>query len=152
MMKLDELLGEIPKSLVIPLKARDEVLHGGHLLRTVRVRVGQDAFRRKLLQHFGPNCAFTGPTHLATLEAAHLYSYAEIGTHHSSGGLLLRRDVHRLFDLGLLAIDPNPMLISAAPELMSFAEYRRLDGQDLKIEPSTDTREWLSGHWKQYRE
>ena len=150
--KLVELLGEIPKSLVIPLKARDEVIHGGHLLRTVRVRVGQDAFRSKLLQHFGANCAFTGPTHLATLEAAHLYSYAEIGTHHSSGGLLLRRDVHRLFDLGLLAIDPNPMLISAAPELMSFAEYRRLDGQNLKIEPSTDTREWLSDHWKQYRE
>ena len=149
--RLEGLLEELPRSYVMPLRARDEVLHGGHLMRTVRVRLGQEAFRRELRERFGDTCAFTGPTHLATLEAAHLYSYAEVGTHHMNGGLLLRRDVHRLFDRGLLAVDPRPLVISAAAELLAFAEYRRLDGQNLRVEPSGEAREWLGLHWQQFR-
>jgi predicted RNA-binding Zn-ribbon protein involved in translation (DUF1610 family) len=149
--KLEELLEELPRSYVVPLRARDEVLHGGHLMRTVRVRLGQEAFRRKLRERFGDTCAFTGPTHLATLEAAHLYSYAEIGTHHTNGGLLLRRDVHRLFDRGLLAVDPNPLVISAASGLFAYEEYRRLDGERLKVDLPSEAREWLDLHWKQFR-
>jgi N-acyl homoserine lactone hydrolase len=46
------------------------------------------------------------------LEAAHLYSYAASGVHHLDGGLLMRRDVHRLFDLGHHAVRPNSLTLS----------------------------------------
>ena len=50
---------------------------------------------------------FHGPAPAEVLEACHLYSYAEIGRHDIEGGLLLRRDLHRLFDQGLLAVTPD---------------------------------------------
>lgn len=72
----------------------------------MRVRVGQAEFRLRLLARYGNVCAFSGPSPTAALEAAHLYSYAAEGRHHDDGGFLLRRDLHRLFDLGLLAVEP----------------------------------------------
>lgn len=83
---------------------------GGHRQARVRVRVGQGGFRQRLLATQGPVCAFTGPGPAAALEAAHLYSYAAVGQHHDDGGLLLRRDVHRLFDQGDIAVDPRTQL------------------------------------------
>jgi len=149
--KLNKLMAELPSYGVSALSMRNEILHGGHLLRTVRVRIGQDEFRSKLLQGFGWNCAISGPTHPAALEAAHLYSYAEVGTHYTSGGLLLRRDLHRLFDRGLIAVNPDSLVVDELPELLAFENYRKLDGQPLKIEPSQETRNWLSMHWGQFR-
>ncbi|MFH8991606.1 HNH endonuclease [Streptomyces sp. NPDC017940] len=71
----------------------------------MRRRVGQEAFRARLFREQGEVCAFAGPTSADALEAAHLYSYAESGEHHEYGGLLLRSDIHRLFDLGHIAVD-----------------------------------------------
>ena len=45
------------------------------------------------------------------LDAAHLYSYADIGSHLDRGGLMVRKDIHRLFDTGDLAINPEGLTI-----------------------------------------
>jgi hypothetical protein len=54
------------------------LLAGGHTLGMVRRRIGQREFRFKMMERFGEKCAFSGAQPPHTLEAAHLYSYAQI--------------------------------------------------------------------------
>ncbi|WP_420485473.1 HNH endonuclease [Intrasporangium calvum] len=123
----------------------------GHRERTVRVRVGQAAFRQSLMKEFGSVCALTGPTPPTALEAGHLYSYAGIGRHYDGGGLLLRRDLHRLFDLGLVAVNPSTNRIDVAPELGEYPAYADLDGSPLKVSVGDSHLEWFAAHWAQHR-
>jgi hypothetical protein len=126
-------------------------LTGGHRLASVRVRVGQARFRQRLLADTGAVCALTGPAPPAAPDACHLYSYAKVGEHHEHGGLLLRRDVHRLFDLGLLAVDPTTMRIDVDPALRDFPEYRSLAGRTMRSSHPDRVRRWLADHWKEHR-
>jgi hypothetical protein len=138
----------------IPLRALDartERVVGGHRRVAVRVRRGQAGFRRRLLNEFGSVCAFTGPTPESALEACHLYSYAAVGKHHDHGGLLLRRDVHRLFDLGELAVDPGAMTIDVTRALLSFTTYADLHGRAVGVQATASHRHWLRYHWKEHR-
>ncbi|WP_432128258.1 HNH endonuclease [Streptomyces sp. bgisy082] len=124
---------------------------GGHKAATVRVRVGQDAFRKNLLKEHGETCAFTGPAPAAALEAAHLYSYADSGEHHEWGGLLFRRDVHTLFDRGLLAVCPDTGLIDVADELHAYPVYAQLHGRRTAVELRPEHSVWLAAHWRIHR-
>ncbi|MHD0279575.1 HNH endonuclease [Rhodococcus aetherivorans] len=136
-----------------PLRILDvtsEQLAGGHVVRPVRVRVGQAAFRAKLLAEYGSRCAFTGPCPTTVLEACHLYSYAEVGEHRDQGGLLLRRDVHRLFDEGLLAVDDRGV-IDVVEEVRDFPTYGELHGNSIKVELRPKQRTWLGLHWREWR-
>jgi hypothetical protein len=138
----------------LPLRALDsrtERIVGGHRRAAVRVRRGQDGFRRRLLNEFGAVCAFTGPTPESALEACHLYSYAAVGKHHDHGGLLLRRDVHRLFDLGHLAVKPDTMTIDVAPSLSAFPTYAQLHGHATAAATTASHRRWLGFHWQEHR-
>lgn len=119
---------------------------GGHQERTVRVRIGQQQFRKQLIDRYGPVCAFTGDSPLPALEAGHLYSYAASSVHESEGGLLLRRDIHRLFDLGFITVDPASLTIRTSPELDGYPLYRDLDGQNLHVPITTGQRKWLALH------
>jgi hypothetical protein len=127
------------------------VVREGHREIRTRARIGQSDFRVGLLERFGENCALTGPTPPAALEAAHLYSYAEIGKHHSHGGLLLRRDVHRLFDRGDLAIHPDKLSIDADPSVRSYANYLPLHGRRIQVEVEPQHRVWIERHWVRHR-
>jgi ribosomal protein L37AE/L43A len=133
-------------------EARSGRITGGHRPTTTRVRIGQATFRSRLLQQFGDVCAFTGRAPRPTLEAGHLYRYAEQGSHHDDGGLMLRRDVHRLFDLGQLAVDPRTMKIDVSPDLRGFPAYASLQGKDLQVPTQAGHRRWLAEHWRLHRE
>jgi DNA-directed RNA polymerase subunit RPC12/RpoP len=124
---------------------------GGHSLATVRVRRGQRAFRENLLQQYGPRCAFTGDAPASVLEAGHLYSYASLGTHHEHGGLLLRRDIHRLFDDGHLAVNPRSLRASVSPTLLRFPQYAALHDRPLTVNLKPTQIRWLTGHWNLHR-
>lgn len=131
--------------------ARSREINGGHRTATARVRLGQAAFRNRLLDQFGDVCALTGRAPRQVLEAAHLYRYADSGHHHDDGGFLLRRDVHRLFDLGQIAVDPGTMKIDLDDDLKPFADYARLQGRTLRV-PATEGHErWLREHWRLHR-
>jgi ribosomal protein L37AE/L43A len=134
-----------------PLEQREATLAGGHTRRNVRVRVGQAAFRKRLLDQYGPICAFTGPAPEAALEAAHLYSFAALGEHHQSGGLMLRSDIHVLFDAGLLAIDPGTSRLDVHPSIAFYDTYGPLHGSDARVPLTPPVRRWLALHWKQHR-
>lgn len=132
--------------------ARSRGIAGGHRTATVRVRAGQGAFRDRLLQQFGNVCALTGSAPRQVLEAAHLYRYAEFGEHHDDGGLLLRRDVHRHFDLGQIAVDPQTMMVDVSDDLTGFADYGSLQGRTLAVRTTDGHRRWLREHWRLHRD
>lgn len=106
---------------------------GGHRRSLVRVRRGQSEFRAALLRVYGPSCAVTGPCPAEALEAAHLRAFADHGRHRVEEGLLLRADIHSLFDDGLLTVDPDTLEVLVDPRLAAYADYVSRIGQQLKI-------------------
>jgi len=73
----------------------------------VRPRLGQGAFRIVITDLYERRCAVTRERTLPALEAAHIRPYAEGGEHEVRNGLLLRRDIHSLFDAGYVTVTPD---------------------------------------------
>jgi putative restriction endonuclease len=76
----------------------------------VAPRLGQGIFRVAVLDAYGRACAATGEHSLPALEASHIQPYANEGPHQVSNGVLLRADIHRLFDQGYLTITTDHRL------------------------------------------
>ena len=95
-------------------------------------RRGQMAFRKKLLAAYKGRCAITGCKIEEVLEAAHIISFKGPDTNRVANGLLLRTDLHTLFDLSLLAVDSKTMTVIVSPVLKGscYAEYQ---GKKLKL-------------------
>jgi putative restriction endonuclease len=73
----------------------------------VRPRLGQGTFRVLVTDNYRRRCAVTGEKALPVLDAAHIRPVAEGGQHRLDNGLLLRTDVHRLFDAGYVTVTPD---------------------------------------------
>jgi putative restriction endonuclease len=73
----------------------------------IRPRLGQGAFRVLVTDIYRRRCAVTEERTLPALEAAHIQPYGEGGVHEASNGLLLRRDIHSLFDAGYVTVTPD---------------------------------------------
>lgn len=101
------------------------------ILTNVVRREGQPAFRLALLDAYGGACAITGCVVEALLEAAHIMPYRGRHTNHVSNGLLLRADLHKLFDLHLFGIEPLFRTVHLSPVLRR-SEYAKLDGVVLR--------------------
>jgi ribosomal protein L37AE/L43A len=111
----------------------EERIPGGHSVGLSKTRVGQQRFREAMLGRYGEACAFTGPQPPGALEAAHLYLYSNHPEHDLKGGLLLRCDLHALFDRWLITIDPDTWSIQIAPELGLYPDLAKLDGQPVLL-------------------
>lgn len=72
---------------------------------TTRHRLGQGSFRIVVTEAYNRRCAITGEKTLPVLNAAHIRPYSEEGPHSVQNGLLLRTDLHALFDKGYITID-----------------------------------------------
>jgi hypothetical protein len=101
-------------------------------------RRGQQEFRQTLLQIY-KRCLITGCDAEAVLEAAHIQPYSEAGTFDISNGLLLRADIHTLFDLGLLTIDVSDLTVITADSLKNTV-YGALDMRKLCFPEGTEHR------------
>jgi hypothetical protein len=99
-------------------------------LREIVERRGQPDFRNKLIDAYGGHCAVTGCDAVAALEAAHIAQYTGPQSNHVTNGLLLRADIHTLFDLDLIGINPESQAISLAPAI-TMTVYVELEGQKL---------------------
>ena len=73
----------------------------------IRPRLGQGAFRVLVTDIYNRRCAITHERTLPALEAAHIRPYGEGGEHEARNGLLLRRDIHSLFDAGYVTVTPD---------------------------------------------
>jgi hypothetical protein len=107
------------------------------ILASIVRRRGQPQFRQKLITAYGGKCAITGCNATETLEAVHILPYRGPETNHLSNGLLLRADIHILFDLGLIAIDTSEMIVLISSRLNSTI-YAQLAGKHIHI-PEVDT-------------
>lgn len=87
------------------------------IIASIVQRRGQTKFRKRLLEAYNGRCAITDCDAEAALEAAHISPYRGEYTNHASNGLLLRADIHTLFDLYLLSIDPETKKVLVAPSL-----------------------------------
>ena len=104
--------------------------------RLIPPRLGQGAFRLAVTDAYERECAITGGRVLPALEAAHIQSYSSGGQHEVSNGLLLRRDIHSVFDAGYLTFDEDLRVVVSDRVRTDFNngnEYRRLHGEKLRV-------------------
>lgn len=71
---------------------------------TIRSRIGQSAFRALVSDAYHYRCAITKEKTLPVLEAAHIKPYSKSGPNLINNGLLLRSDMHILFDKGYMTV------------------------------------------------
>jgi tetratricopeptide (TPR) repeat protein len=95
-------------------------------------RQGQQKFRQSLLDAYSGKCAITNFDAEAALEAAHIIPYIETENNSPSNGLLLRADLHTLFDLNFITIDPETLKVYIHP-ILQKTEYRTLEGKELRV-------------------
>lgn len=103
--------------------------------RAIRTRRGQTRFRAALLAAYNGRCMVTGSRVQGLLEAAHITPHAEGSDYRVSNGLLLRADLHTLFDLDMLGIDQH-LRVHLATEIR-FSEYARHHGQKIDNLPDS---------------
>jgi hypothetical protein len=102
-------------------------------------RRGHPAFRKRLLAAYDFRCALTGCDAPEVLEAAYIVPYRGRFTQHPSNGILLRADVHTLFDLGKIAVDTRTMTVVVADDLMETS-YRLLAGRPIRYPEEAEQR------------
>jgi hypothetical protein len=92
-----------------------------------RVRRGQSRFRKALLTLYSNQCAFTGVREDRVLEACHVLSHAETGNNQLDNGLILRADIHTLFDLGLATVANDGITVRLDTMRVTDPEFTRLN-------------------------
>jgi len=118
-----------------------------------RSRLGQGAFRLLVTSAYQRRCAVTGEKTLPALEAAHIRPFNEEGPNRISNGLLLRSDLHRLFDQGYMTITPEHTILVSRKireEFENGRDYYAFKDRSLLILPSDPEdqpeREYLAWH------
>lgn len=134
------ILGSFGGSMVreaAPEGLNDERRFGKEYL--TRGRLGQGTFRVLVTDAYARRCAVTGEKTLPVLEAAHVEPYALEGPNRVNNGILLRSDLHKLFDLGYLTVTPD-LRLEGSPRLKgeweNGREYYSYQGQPLVVQPS----------------
>jgi predicted restriction endonuclease len=124
------------------------------VLREIRVRLGQCEFRANLLNSYGGKCVISECEVAETLEASHIDPWCNSESQNASNGLLLRADLHTLFDRDLIGIQPGTMTVHVAKSIRE-SEYGRFHGTDLNTPsgenalPNADT---LERRWSAFIE
>jgi putative restriction endonuclease len=109
----------------------------------IRPRLGQGAFRIVITDNYGRRCAVTGERTLPALDAAHIRPYASEGRHESNNGLLLRRDIHSLFDLGYVTVTPTHQFEVSRrirDEFENGRDYYALHGKSIRVPDEIERR------------
>jgi putative restriction endonuclease len=109
----------------------------------VAPRLGQGAFRVLVTDAYERRCAITGERTLPALDAAHIRPYAGQGENRVSNGLLLRSDLHRLFDRGYLTVTPTHKILVSRRIREEFAngrDYYALEKSELRLPARAEDR------------
>lgn len=123
-----------PNFLALPLSLRDARIR---MEKAIVVRQGSGAFREAILKAFGGRCAISNYDVEEGLEAAHIVPYRGVHTNEITNGLLLRADLHTLFDRGLLTIDPITLRVQIASRLID-SSVGPINGQVIRLPEQPD--------------
>jgi len=121
----------------------------------VTPRLGQGVFRLAVTRAYDSACAVTMEHSLPALEAAHIRPYGDGGEHDVRNGLLLRSDLHRLFDRGYVTVTPDHR-VQVSPRLREHfsngKSYYPLHGQEIVVpkktivQPDPQLLQWHNEH------
>jgi hypothetical protein len=111
------------------------------IVRAINIRRGQGKFRRELLAAYSGKCCITGCDTSEVIEAAHIIPYRGAKSHDVRNGLLLRSDLHTLFDRCMIWVDTESWSLIIDQELKS-SQYSILEG--VKISLPDDKAKWPS--------
>jgi predicted restriction endonuclease len=96
------------------------------VLQAIKTRRGQPSFRQALLAVFNGKCVISGCRVEAVLEAAHIIPHGEETNYRVANGLLLRADIHTLFDLGFIVVATSGVV--KIDNSLKDSEYNQYDG------------------------
>lgn len=133
LLERDRIGVETPKPLQV-----NEPFPGYGTKHLVETRLGQGAFRSIIIDAYNRRCAISGEKTIPVLEAAHIKPYSLSGPHSPSNGILLRSDLHILFDQGYISIT-NDLKVEVSKKIKEEYEngrdYYRYQGNRLTIVP-----------------
>ncbi|HYD08107.1 MAG TPA: HNH endonuclease [Reyranella sp.] len=118
----------------------------------IKRRLGQGAFRVAVTEAYGRQCAISDGKVLPALDAAHIKPFGEGGAHTESNGILLRKDIHCVFDAGYVTIgDKFRFEVSTKiKEIFNNGEeYLRLHGKSVRLPRNREhwpNREFIEWH------
>jgi len=120
------------------------------------VRTGQGAFRIIITDAYTRKCAITGEKTLPVLEAAHIKPFADSGPYFINNGILLRSDLHKLFDSGYMTLTKDYRIEISRKikeEFENGGEYYKYHGKNMIVlpqrsmdQPRSDFIEWHNQH------
>lgn len=120
--------------------------------RLVRQRLGQGAFRLLVTDTYERRCALSGEKALPVLQAAHIRPVTRDGAHRLDNGLLLRSDIHTLFDRGYVGVTPDYRIRVSRrlkDDFNNGEHYYALRGREIRLPRAPDdrpNREFLDWH------
>ena len=120
--------------------------------RAIAIRRGQPGFRKRLIAAYDGKCAVSRWNAQDALEAAHIVPYSGQHSNEVANGLLLRADVHTLFDLNLFGIEPTTTEIRLVADLLR-SPYAEFQGKKLAIpaHPSNQpSKKALEVRWREF--
>jgi putative restriction endonuclease len=120
------------------------------IARQIRERRGQRRFRQQLRSRFADRCLVTGCSIVELLEACHINPHRGDKDNQPSNGLLLRTDIHTLFDLDLLGIEPGTLRLHLHPTLVG-SEYKEFSGRSLSCDPKLLSKKALAERWEAFQ-
>lgn len=140
---IDQSFLEIPEYLPSDVDARISLI-----ARKIS-REGQQRFREALIKYYGVKCMITGCGIPQAIEAGHVNPYRGKKDNHPANGLLLRRDLHALFDCNIIGIHPDDLRVHIHPSLKN-SEYSSLDDKAILLPRNglAPSREALEIRWK----
>jgi len=118
----------------------------------VKPRLGQGSFRVLVTDAYERRCAVSNERTLPVLEAAHIKPYSESGEHKVTNGILLRQDIHTLFDRGYVTITPEfniEVSRRIKEEFENGRDYYKYNGQLMRPPQNwmdRPSREYLTWH------
>lgn len=126
-----------PKALKIQLNNELNTENKNVLIniqKSIQKRRGQKKFRDKLIEVYKGRCAITGCRVEEVLEAAHVIPYCLAKQNKPENGILLRADLHTLFDLHLIVINPQDKKIEVNKQLQESVYYKNFNDKVLLAE------------------
>lgn len=119
----------------------------------ILTRRGQNRFRKELIRAYSYRCAVTGCDVVHSLEAAHIMPHSETRSYSVRNGILLRSDIHTLFDIYLISIEPETYRVVISEKCQShygsFQGVNVLDSCWEGSHPDPSNLEWHFKRWRQ---
>jgi putative restriction endonuclease len=129
-----EIYRRLHQSKAIHIAAATAAGYGAPTL--IQPRLGQGSFRVMVTDAYQRRCALTSERTLPALEAAHIRPYSEVQKHDVTNGLLMRRDLHALFDRGYITVTPKYKIEVSKrikEEFENGKDYYRLHGEEIRM-------------------